>query len=385
MSKSQRLKDRSVPADKDRENEPAGVGVAVAEVEAPEPEVVEAEAPEPAPSTAATTSSRHTLPFEKPLTQLEQQITELEAAQAKKQIDHTAELRELRDNYTRLLRQTYDNLSAWETVQVARHPQRPLFLDYVEMICREFREIHGDRCYGDDYAIRCGLAKIGGHKVMLIGQHKGRDTKEKIKCMFGLGHPEGYRKALRAMRLAEKFALPVVTLIDTPGAYPGIGAEERGQAQSIAVNLMEMARLEAPILSVVIGEGGSGGALGIAVADRVAMSQYGWYSVISPEACSSILFKDPAQAPKMAEALKLTSRDLMRLGVIDAVVPEPLGGAHRDPAQAAHHLEQYLSKALRELKRKNVREELLPLRYEKFRRMGQYVEPGTAVAAARSA
>lgn len=329
-------------------------------------------------------STRHVLPFEKPLVQLEHQIADVERMQAGRKGDYTAELRELRENYTRLLRKTYEALGAWETVQVARHPQRPLFLDYVEMICREFREIHGDRRYGDDYAIRCGLAKLGGHKVMLIGHHKGRDTKEKIRCMFGLANPEGYRKALRAMKLAEKFKLPVVTLVDTPGAYPGIGAEERGQAQSIAVNLMEMARLQTPIVSVIIGEGGSGGALGIAVADRVAMSQYAWYSVISPEACSSILFKDGSQAAQMAEALKLTSRDLKRLGVIDAIVPEPLGGAHRDPHQAARQLEQYLAKTLRELKRKPL-DELLPQRYDKFRRMGEFAEPAAAIAAARSA
>lgn len=333
---------------------------------------------------SASNGLRHVLPFEKPLAQLEHQIADLERMQVGAQVDHTAELRDVRENHTRLLRKTYEGLSAWETVQVARHPQRPLFLDYVEQICREFREIHGDRRYGDDLAIRCGLAKIGGHKVMLVGHHKGRDTKEKIKCMFGLANPEGYRKALRAMRLAEKFGLPVVTLVDTPGAYPGIGAEERGQAESIAINLMEMSRLRTPIVSVIIGEGGSGGALGIAVADRVAMSQHAWYSVISPEACSSILFKDPSQAPRMADALKLTSRDLKRLGVIDAIVPEPLGGAHRDPHQAGHQLEQYLAKSLRELKRKPI-EELLAQRYEKFRRMGEFAEPGVTAGAARSA
>ncbi len=312
--------------------------------------------PQEAPPVAAPGGARHVLGFEKPLAQLEQQIADLERTQTGRQVDYTAELRELRENYTSLLRKTYDGLGAWETVQVARHPQRPLFVDYVEMIFREFREIHGDRRYGDDLAIRCGLSKIGGHKVMLIGHHKGRDTKEKIKCMFGLANPEGYRKALRAMKLAEKFKLPVVTLVDTPGAYPGIGAEERGQAESIAVNLMEMSRLQTPIVSVIIGEGGSGGALGIAVADRVAMSQYAWYSVISPEACSSILFKDGTQAARMAEALKLTSKDLKWLGVIDAIVPEPLGGAHRDPHQAAHHLEQFLAKTLRELKRRSLDE-----------------------------
>ena len=228
---------------------------------------------------------RQFLEFEKPLGQLERQIQELEALQTQKQIDYSKELRQLRTNYTSLLRKTYDNLSAWETVQVARHPQRPQFWDYVEMICPEFRELHGDRHFGDDPAILCGLARLGGHKVMLIGHHKGRDTKEKVKCFFGLAHPEGYRKALRCMKLAEKFELPVVTLIDTPGAYPGIGAEERGQAESIARNLMEMSRLRAPILTVILGEGGSGGALGIGVADRVAMMEFAWYSVISPEAC----------------------------------------------------------------------------------------------------
>ena len=211
-----------------------------------------------------------------------------------KHVDYSKEIRQLRSNYTSLLRKTYDHLSAWETVQVARHPQRPLFRDYVEMVCREFRELHGDRQFGDDPAIQCGLARLGGQKVMLIGHHKGRDTKEKVRCSFGLAHPEGYRKALRCMKIAEKYGLPVVTLIDTPGAYPGIGAEERGQAESIARNLLEMSRLRTIIISVVTGEGGSGGALGIGVADRVVMMEFAWYSVISPEACSAILFKDNA-------------------------------------------------------------------------------------------
>jgi acetyl-CoA carboxylase carboxyl transferase subunit alpha len=316
---------------------------------------------------------RHVLEFERPLAQLEQQIHELEALQNSKQIDYTKELRQLRMNYTALLRKTYENLSAWETVQVARHPQRPLFRDYVDMICREFRELHGDRLYGDDPAIKCGLARMAGHKVMLIGHHKGKDTKEKVKCYFGLAHPEGYRKALRCMKLAEKFGLPVVTFIDTPGAYPGIGAEERGQAESIARNLMEMSRLKTPIISVVTGEGGSGGALGIGVADRVAMMEFAWYSVISPEACSAILFKSNEGASQLAESLKLTSRDLRQLGVIDSIVPEPLGGAHRDPHTAAHSLEQYIAKTLRDLKRCKV-ENLLERRYEKFRNLGVVVE-----------
>src|SRR5580698_4922000 len=294
--------------------------------------------------------SRITLDFEKPLAQLETQISELEALQAQKQVDYSKELRQLRNNYTSLLRKTYENLSAWETVQVARHPQRPLFRDYTDMICREFREVHGDRFFGDDAAIICGLARLGGHKVMLIGHHKGRDTKEKLQCSFGLAHPEGYRKALRCMKLAEKFGLPVVTLIDTPGAYPGIGAEERGQAESIARNLLEMSRLKTPIISIVTGEGGSGGALGIGVADRVAMMQYAWYSVISPEACSAILFKGNEKAPELAESLKLTSKHLREFGVVDTVIPEPLGGAHRDPHTAAHSLGQYIAKTLKTLK-----------------------------------
>ena len=327
----------------------------------------------PHPTTNGKSSTRHILEFEKPLAQLERQIQEVEAIQADKQVDYSRELRQLRTNYTSLLRKTYDNLSAWETVQVARHPQRPLFRDYVDLVCREFRELHGDRLFGDDAAIACGLARLGGHKVMLIGHHKGRDTKEKVRCSFGLAHPEGYRKALRCMKIAEKFGLPVVTLIDTPGAYPGIGAEERGQAESIARNLLEMSRLRTPIVSIVAGEGGSGGALGIAIADRVAMMEFAWYSVISPEACSAILFKDNEGAPHLAESLKLTSRDLRQLGVIDSIVPEPLGGAHRDPHTAAHNLEQYIAKTLRDLKRTKI-ENLLERRYDKFRNLGIVLE-----------
>lgn len=316
---------------------------------------------------------RHVLPFEQPLASLERQIFELEQLQAQKRLDYSGELRQLRENYTALLKKTYDNLSAWETVQVARHPQRPLFFDYVSLLCRDFRELHGDRLYGDDQAIRCGLARIAGHKVMLIGHHKGKETKEKVRCSFGCAHPEGYRKALRAMKLAEKFSLPVVTLVDTAGAFPGIGAEERGQGESIARNLMEMARLRTPIVSVITGEGGSGGALGIAVADRVAMLAYAWYSVISPEGCSAILYKGGEQTAQMAEALKLTARHLKPMGIIDAVIGEPLGGAHRDPSAAAHAIELYLGKTLRDLKRCKT-ENLLERRYDRFRQMGEYAE-----------
>ena len=322
---------------------------------------------------AARGGVRQVLEFEKPLAQIEQQIQDLEALQQQKSVDYAKELRQLRTNYTSLVRKTYENLSAWETVQVARHPQRPQFRDYLEMVCPEFRELHGDRRFGDDPAIVCGLARLGGQKVMLIGHHKGRDTKEKIKCFFGLAHPEGYRKALRCMKLAEKFGLPVVALIDTPGAYPGIGAEERGQAESIARNLLEMSRLKTPIISVIIGEGGSGGALGIGVADRVAMMEFAWYSVISPEACSAILFKGNDGAAQLADSLRLTSSHLKQLGVIDAIIHEPLGGAHRDPHTAAHSLEQYLAKTLRELKRQKT-ENLVERRYEKFREMGTVLE-----------
>jgi len=339
------------------------------------------EAPAYAGPVDSPKATRHILEFEKPLAKLEEQIRDLELLQGQKQVDYTKELRQLRSNYTALLRKTYDNLSAWETVQVARHPQRPLFKDYVDAICREFREIHGDRTYGDDKAILCGLARLGGHKVMLIGHHKGRDTKEKIACSFGLAHPEGYRKALRCMKLAEKFGLPVVTLIDTPGAYPGIGAEERGQAQSIALNLMEMSRLRTPIVSVILGEGGSGGALGIGVADKVAMMEFAWYSVISPEACSAILFKGNEGAAQLADSLKLTSKHLSKLGIIDSIIPEPLGGAHRDPHTAAHSLEQFIAKALRDLKRCKT-ENLLERRYAKFRSLGQYIETSKRAKAA---
>jgi acetyl-CoA carboxylase carboxyl transferase subunit alpha len=316
-------------------------------------------------------SLRHTLEFEKPLASLEQQIRDLEIVQAEKGVDYSAELQQLRLNYTAVLRKTYDNLTAWETVQVARHPQRPLFRDYLEAICpgAEFREIHGDRFFGDDQAIVCGLARIGRHKVMLIGHHKGRNTAERIKCNFGLAQPEGYRKALRCMKLAEKFHLPVVCLIDTPGAAPGIGAEERGQAESIARNLFEMSRLKTQIVAIVIGEGGSGGALGIGVADRVAMFQYAWYSVISPEACSAILFKGNEGAPQLAESLKLTSKHLKQLNVVDHVIPEPLGGAHRDPHTAAHSLEQYIAKTIGDLKRSKI-DNLLDRRYARFRNLG---------------
>lgn len=338
------------------------------------PETLAAEQKQlPSITKSIPTQSRTLLEFEKPVAKLEEQILELEAMQEQKGMDLSKELRQIRSNYTALLKKTYDNLTAWETVQVSRHPQRPQLMDYIDMICRDFRELHGDRCFGDDRAIICGLARMGGQKVVLIGHHKGKDTNERIKCNFGCAHPEGYRKALRCMKLAEKYNLPVVAIIDTKGAHAGIEAEERGQAESIARNILEMSRLRTPIVSIVIGEGGSGGALGLGVADRVAMMQFAWYSVISPEACSAILFKGNDGAEQLADSLKLTSEHLAKLGVIDATVPEPLGGAHRDPHTAAHNLEQYIAKTLRDLKRCKI-DNLLERRYEKFRNLGVVID-----------
>ncbi len=323
----------------------------------------------PASPAGKPTSPAFVLEFEKPISKLEKQINELVAVQETKGVDYAHEINQLRQNLTSLLRKTYASLSAWETVQVARHPNRPQTRDYLDMIVKDFDELHGDRRFADDKTIVTGMGRIGGHKVMLVGHHKGRDTKEKIACNFGCAHPEGYRKALAKMQLAEKFGLPVVTLIDTPGAYPGIGSEERGVAEAIAVNLREMSRLRTPIVCLVIGEGGSGGALGIGVGDRLAMMQYAWYSVISPEGCSGILWKGPENAPDAAEALKLTSQHLKAHGIVDEVLEEPLGGAHRNPRLAADVVEKYIDKTLRELKRIPV-EKLVEQRYEHLRKMG---------------
>lgn len=319
------------------------------------------------------------LEFEKPLAELESQISELRSLQASKGIDYAPEIRQLRDNLVALTGKVYANLSPWETVQVSRHPRRPLFNDYLNLMVKDFCELHGDRTFGDDQAIVTGFGRIGREKVMIVGQHKGRGTQEKIACNFGMPHPEGYRKALLKMKIAEKYNLPIVTFIDTPGAYPGIEAEERGQAQAIAVNLMEMTRLRVPIICIVIGEGGSGGALGIGVGDRVVVLQYAYYSVISPEGCAAILWKDGAQAPAAAEALKLTSGELAQLGVIDSVIHEPLGGAHRNPHETAHNIEAYVVKALRDLKRTKT-ENLLENRYRKIRSIGEFSSKQTRAA-----
>lgn len=267
------------------------------------------------------------LEFENKVADLDSQINELRRLSSIKGIDYSAEIRQLQREEVAELKRIYSNLTAWQTVQVARHPNRPILTDYLNLMIKDFCELHGDRCFGDDRAIITGLGQIGREKVLVVGQNKGKNTKERIACNFGCPNPEGYRKALAKMKFAEKFGIPVVTLIDTPGAYPGIGAEERGQAQAIAVNLTEMSRLKVPIICIVIGEGGSGGALGIGVGDRLAMLEFAYYSVISPEGCAAILWRDGAQAPQAAQALKLTSKDLLKLELVDAVIPEPLGGA----------------------------------------------------------
>ena len=312
---------------------------------------------------------RYTLPFETQAIEIERQIESLEQREdASAYHDEVSSLRQSRDS---LLAKLYTNLSPWDTVRVARHPDRPQSADYIQMICRDFRELHGDRHFGDDPAILAGFGRIGSHKAMIIGHQKGRTTEQKVACHFGCAHPEGYRKALAKMKLAEKFSLPVVTLIDTPGAYPGIKAEERGQAEAIAMNLREMSRLRTPIVCVVIGEGGSGGALGIGVGDRIAMLEHSWYSVISPEGCAAILWKvaNEQTNDEAAHALALTARDNRRNGLIDAVIEEPVGGAHRNPQSAAQAVEHWLADQLSELKRFNPRT-LVDRRYEKYRSIG---------------
>ncbi len=331
------------------------------------------------PSVAANQNrpSKHLLEFEKPILKMEQEIQRLEASQVESGRDYSDIIESIRSQLGAALREAYANLTPWENVLVARHPRRPLLRDYIRMLCRDFCELHGDRHYADDKAVVCGFAHLAGQRVMLIGHYKGRDTREKIEANFGCGHPDGYRKALRAMKLAEKFHLPVVSLVDTPGAYPGIEAEERGIASAIAINLMEMSRLRTPIVACVIGEGGSGGALGMAVADQVAVMQHAYYSVISPEGCAAILWKSGEQAPRAAGALRLTPQDLKRLELIDTIVPEPLGGAHRDPEGAAKSLETWLARSLRDLKRLKV-DTILRRRYERLRHIGSFFEPAAA-------
>jgi acetyl-CoA carboxylase carboxyl transferase subunit alpha len=302
--------------------------------------------------------------LEKPVLELEAQIRamEMDPAQAK-------EREKLEKKLDKLKADLFTNLTDWQRTQLARHPKRPYTLDYLERICERFDELHGDRRFGDDAAIVAGMGWIEGNPVMIIGQQKGRDTKQKILRNFGMPKPEGYRKALRLMKLAEKFQRPILCLIDTPGAYPGVDAEERGQAEAIARNLLEMAKLEVPVVAVVLGEGGSGGALALGVADRVLMMENAIYSVISPEGCASILWKDPTQAPKAAAALKLTAPHLLELGIIDGIVKEPLGGAHSNFDAAATSLKQAVVEAFSELSELSA-EQLVEERYQKFARMG---------------
>jgi acetyl-CoA carboxylase carboxyl transferase subunit alpha len=312
------------------------------------------------------------LPFEKEIYELEDLLAKLEADANGAASE---EVRHIRRELVNLKRKIYSNLSAWQTVQVSRHKDRPQTCDYIDLIFDEFVELHGDRAIGDDRAIRTGFARLGDYRVLLVGHQKGHTFSEKAECLYGCAHPEGYRKALNKMRLAAKFRLPIICLIDTPGAYPGIGAEERGQAQLIATSILEMSRLPTPIVCVVIGEGGSGGALGIGIGDRVSMLEHAYYSVISPEGCAGILWKTATDEtkPLAAEALRLTAKDLVKLDVIDDIIPEPLGGAHRDHREMGNTLKSYLLRYLRELR--HVQPDDLPdARYQKFRRMGMFFE-----------
>jgi len=319
---------------------------------------------------------RHQLPFEKPIFDLEDQLAALEA-----EPDPTSAVQDsiqrMRVEITRVTRERYENLDPWEIVQVSRHPERPQTADYLELLFDEFVELHGDKAFGDDRAIVTGFARIDGRRVMVVGHQKGRTLKERNECLYGCAHPEGYRKAMSKMEMASRYGLPIVCLIDTPGAYPGIGAEERGQAYNIAVNLRDMSTLEVPIVCVVIGEGGSGGALGIGIGDHVAVMQNAYYSVISPEGCAGILWKHSEHAPKAARALRFTSRDLLELGIVEEVVPEPLGGAHRNHRHTATSLKGTILAALRDLDALTT-EELLERRYQRFRRIGQFEESGAA-------
>lgn len=313
------------------------------------------------------------LDFEKPILELQRRLLDLKNHSDEHAIDFDREVESMETKIRDTRRQIYDHLTAWQRVQIARHVQRPFALDYISRCFSDWVELHGDRLFGDDKAMPCGLGTIGSWRCVILTQQKGRDTKENVLRNFGCAYPEGYRKALRLMRLAEKFNLPVIALIDTPGAYPGIGSEERHIAEAIAVNLREMMNLRVPIIAVVIGEGGSGGALGIGVADRVLILENAYYSVISPEACSAILWKDRHHASEAAEALKLTAEDLMRLGVVDEVVPEPEGGAHRDHDSAAARLGSALRRNLEGLTALAL-DEMLKARYDKFRKLGKFAE-----------
>ncbi len=313
------------------------------------------------------------LDFEKPILELENKIQELKGLGSHQKVDLNPEIKKLEQKLESMKHRVYDSLTDWQRVQIARHPQRPYTRDYINTITSDFLELHGDRLFADDFALVTGFARVNGQKIVIMGHQKGRDTKENILHNFGCAHPEGYRKAMRIMKMAEKFHLPVIILIDTPGAYPGVGAEERGQAQAIASNLKDMIGIAAPIIAVVIGEGGSGGALGVGIADKVCMMQNAYYSVISPEGCASILWRNSVKAPDAANALKLTAGHLLKFGIIDEIIPEPLGGAHRDPERAAANLKKVVVKLIKELSSLST-EKLLEARYNKFRRIGAFLE-----------
>ncbi len=313
------------------------------------------------------------LDFEAPIVELEARISELRAFSQSSDVDLSGQIEELERKCEEKKRAIYAHLTPWQRVQIARHPKRPLVTDYIRWIVTDFLELHGDQAFRDDPAIVTGLGRIGGRRVMIVGNRKGRTTPEKIECNFGCAHPEGYRKAMRKMRLAEKFGIPIITFINTPGAYPGIGAEERGQAFVIARNLFEMASLRVPVISVVIGEGGSGGALGIGLADRVLILEHAYYSVISPEGCAAILWKDSSHAPRAAEILRLTSQDLAGFDIIDEVIPEPLGGAHRDHGQTAASVEEAILRNLDEVSELPP-EERVEQRHQKYRAIGRFTE-----------
>jgi acetyl-CoA carboxylase carboxyl transferase subunit alpha len=320
----------------------------------------------------------YTLEFEKPLRELARQLDDLRQQSVETNVDLVQETKAMEKKLEKLQRETYANLTPWQKVLVARHPKRPYALDYVGMICKGFQELHGDRQFSDDRALVGGTAFFDGQAVIIIAQQKGRDPKERILRNFGMPQPEGYRKALRIMKMAERFQLPVLSFIDTPGAFPGVGSEERHVSEAIAVNLREMAMLKTPTISVVVGEGGSGGALGIGVTDRVLMFENSYYSVITPEGCAAILWKDnsPASLSKAVAALKVEAKDLEKLGAIDEVIPEPLGGAHNDPAQAAAALKYSLHKHLNDLRALDT-EQLLETRYQRYRHIGSYEEAGS--------
>lgn len=311
------------------------------------------------------------LEFERPIQELEKKISDMRDFSVGKSIELSGEIASLEQKLERLRSEIYSGLTRWQRVQLSRHPKRPHTLDYVSLIASDFVELHGDRGFADDKAMVGGLATIDGQQVMIVGQQKGRDTKQKLIRNFGMAHPEGYRKARRLFNLASRFQLPIVILIDTPGAFPGIGAEERGQAEAIALNIQVMFTLKVPIVVVIIGEGASGGALGIGIGDRVLMMEYSWYSVISPEGCAAILWRDAAKAPEAAEALKPTADDLLALGIVDKIIPEPTGGAHNDPQLAAKTVKEEILATLAELRQKPI-ELLLEERLHKYRRMGDY-------------